>query len=111
MRSALASFVLVVVLGEIALALVATGADERVAQPFGVAVKQAVAVLDPGKEACQQPIDLAADAEGFEFNPNSLTTHPPALDVIVRALPNNSVLAEGRLPPGWDSAKPQAVRF
>jgi hypothetical protein len=97
--------VLVGVCAAAVLVLFVTGLTEHERRAFtiGVAVGGVAATLEPGQEACQQPITVPDGDAGFErvsFTLGTFGRPGPAVDVSVHG-PGDRVLGRGTLAAGY----------
>jgi hypothetical protein len=83
------------------LAVAASAQEKRLAFTLGVSPDDEVVTLTGAREACQQPIDVAApfDVVSFPLAVEEGEPSPP-LAVEVRSLPHRRPLGRGRLPGG-----------
>ena len=63
------------------LVVVAITDDRELAFTLGVRPTQVAAVVEPGKRACQRPIDVAADARSVRFQVGTFRSPGPQLAV------------------------------
>jgi hypothetical protein len=110
MRSAVLAFLVVGLVGLLALGVRATTSTSDRVQTLGVAPAGPVAPLARGQEVCQTPVGLSGAIDAVEFNPGSEGRRTPGLRVEVRAARDGRVLGRGRLPAGFDRTRPQTVR-
>lgn len=106
--------------GAIALTVCATGLvvllavaalDEReLAFTLGVVPNGVALELEPGEQACQEPIDVAAEFAAVRVVPAADGLPGPALTLTVRDLRSGRTLGRGRTPEGYSPAEPQTAR-
>ena len=110
MRSAAAVTLAACATGLGVLLLVAALDERELAFTLGVVPNGAAVQLEPGEEACQEPIDVAADFAAVRVVPAAEGLPGPALAISVRALKSGRTLARGRTPEGYSPAEPQVAR-
>lgn len=110
MRSSIATLLIVVVVGVIAVLLVGATKSDRLAQTLGVAPAGPISVLTAGNELCQRPIALASDLDAVRFTLGTTADPAPAVTVTLRSLSGRRVFGSGRLAPGYDVGHAQTVR-
>jgi hypothetical protein len=106
-----ALFFLVVAAAGIAYVLWRGAADERVlTYSLGAGPSRVVAVIEPGREVCQKPIELPASSEGVNLPLG--TNHSPgtALTVTARDM-SGRPLGQGFISPGYADGSTQGVWF
>jgi hypothetical protein len=100
MRSAVAAFAVVFVLGLAGLLLVGSLNQRSLAFTLGVAPTTAAAELTPGHSVCQRPIDVTADFDEIRMRTAGPVAAAPAIDVEVLDARTGRRLANGRTDTG-----------
>jgi hypothetical protein len=106
-RRAITALAIAVVLAIAGLLLVALTDDREVAFTLGVRPTAVAAVLEPGRQVCQRPIDAAGDARHVRVRIGTNGAPGPRLGVRARAAGGGS--ASGVVPAGYgDLSSPRA---
>lgn len=94
-RAATISIAAVLLVGMAALVVSAVTNERDLAFAFGVAPLRVAAVMQPGEEACQGPVPVAADFAAVRFQVGTFMRAGVPLDVSIRQ--GKRTLASGRL--------------
>jgi len=82
----------------------------RQVQTLGVFPAGPIAELRAGQQLCEAPVGLAGEVNAITFNPGTVVADSPAMTLTVRSTKDRQLLGRGRLPAGFDPARPQTVR-
>ena len=105
-RSGVIVFAVVAAAMLVCLAVVAITDDRELAFTLGVRPTQVAAVVEPGKRACQRPLDVSADARRLRFQVG--TFHKPGPELTVDAGAGTQ-RAAGVVPGGYGDVTWQRV--
>lgn len=108
-RAATISVVAAVVVGLAMLATVAVTDERDLAFAFGVAPLRVAAVMQPGEEACQRPVRVAADFAAVRFQVGTFMRAGVPLDVSIRR--RKRTLARGQLDGGYSDISQPVTRL
>jgi len=109
MRRALFVFLLLAVAGISGAIAVAASDSRSLAFTLGVAPTQVAVALEPGQEACQEPIAVPAEFDAVEMIIGSYFLPGPKLAVEVRDAATGAMLTSGRLAAGYPDNSTQSV--
>jgi hypothetical protein len=107
-RPGVIAFAVVAAAAVAGLAVVAITDDRELAFTLGVRPTQVAAVIEPGKRACQRPIDVSADARSVRFQVGTFREAGPELAVDAGA---GTRRAAGVVPGGYGDVTWQQVRL
>jgi hypothetical protein len=107
-RSGVIVFAVVAVAALVGLAAVALTDDRELAFTLGVRPTQVAALVEPGKRACQRPLDVSADARSVRFQVGTFRRAGPPLTVDAGS---GIQRATGPLPGGYGDVTWQEVRL
>ncbi len=108
MRSAVALLCTALV-GVVAFLLIAAREERHLAFTLGVVGDRVVARIDPGRTACQTPIDASAPFDAVELVFGTYALPGPPLVVSVRDASSGRELAAGRLEGGYPDNRARTV--
>ena len=107
-RSGVIAFALVAAAALAGLVVVAITDDRELAFTLGVRPTQVAAVVEPGKRACQRPLDVSADARSVRFQVGTYGKPGPELAVEAGA---GAQRAAGVVPAGYGDVTWQQVNL
>ena len=109
MRRALYVFLVLAGAGIAGATAVAASDSRSLAFTIGVAPTQLAVALEPGQEACQEPIAVPARFDAVEMMIGTYVLPGPKLAVDVRDAATGAILASGLLPAGYLDNSTQSV--
>jgi hypothetical protein len=105
-----AGFGTALAVGVVALAVIGAGRESRQVQTLGVTPVYPVAPIEPGQEACQDDIGLAAPLERIRFNVGTHGKPGVPLEVTVRSPAGAPIGTTAHVGAGWvDDGTPKEV--
>lgn len=108
-RAGLLAFLVVVLAGTLAVALVGATEHRTLAFTLGVSPARALPEMTPGRTLCQQPIAVAGAFDAVQLQPGTFARPGSALTVVVRSMTSGRQLGRGTLPGGYPDVKTETI--